>query len=155
MNRIYQSALAGFVATAPMTAVMWALDRGLRNRRERLPPEQITRNVAKKTRLDRRLGGRTKKAVSWLSHFAFGTASGAGYSILPRKLGVAPPVKGTAYGLLVWALSYLGWLPAARILPSATRQSSRRNLAMIAAHVVWGATLALLVERLRRSHRAG
>ncbi len=153
MNRIYQSAVAGFIATAPMTAVMWALDRGLRARREALPPEQITRNIAKRLGVEHQLDGRLKKTASWLAHFAFGTASGAAYSIVARQMVVPAPIKGSLYGLLVWMLSYLGWLPAARILPPAKRQSSRRNLAMIVAHIIWGATLAVLVEHWRNYRR--
>jgi uncharacterized membrane protein YagU involved in acid resistance len=57
------------------------------------------------------------------------------------------------FALLVWLVSYLGWIPAANILPPATDQPKRRNALMIAAHVVWGVSLgsvfALLTDRER------
>jgi uncharacterized membrane protein YagU involved in acid resistance len=52
------------------------------------------------------------------------------------------------YGLGVWALSYLGWIPAARILAPAYRHPVRRNLLMIAAHVVWGLTLSKSLKEM-------
>ncbi|HAE50229.1 MAG: hypothetical protein CMO30_07955 [Tistrella sp.] len=51
----------------------------------------------------------------------------------------------------MWAASYLGWIPAARILKPATRHPWRRNLLMIAAHLVWGASLAKGLEDLDRA----
>ena len=50
--------------------------------------------------------------------------------------------KGIAFGLGVWTASYLGLLPALGILKPATQHPLRRNLLMIGAHVVWGASLA-------------
>ena len=53
-----------------------------------------------------------------------------------------------AYGLGVWAMSYLGWIPAARILTPAHRHPLRRNLLMIAAHIVWGLTLSKSLKEM-------
>jgi hypothetical protein len=49
--------------------------------------------------------------------------------------------------MAVWAGSYLGLLPAAGILPSATRDYPERNAVMIGAHVVWGAALGYFTHR--------
>jgi hypothetical protein len=57
-------------------------------------------------------------------------------------------LAGVGFGLAVWAVSYLGWLPAAGILSPATEHPARRNALMIGAHVVWGATTGLAVGRL-------
>lgn len=57
------------------------------------------------------------------------------------------PVKGVVYGLGVWAVSYLGWLPALRLMPKATHDRSERNAIMIAAHLVWGYALSRLIQR--------
>jgi uncharacterized membrane protein YagU involved in acid resistance len=59
-------------------------------------------------------------------------------------------LKGALFGVGVWAASYLGWLPAAGILRPATREPAGRNAMMIASHAVWGASLAVISERLRR-----
>jgi putative membrane protein len=68
-----------------------------------------------------------------------------------RQIPLPPAVRaasiGSLYGLLVWTASYLGWLPAVGILAPATRHPARRNALMIVAHLIWSATLGLLVER--------
>ena len=48
----------------------------------------------------------------------------------------------------MWAASYLGWIPAAGLLKPATEHPARRNFMMIAAHLVWGAALALALKEL-------
>jgi hypothetical protein len=53
-----------------------------------------------------------------------------------------------AYGLAVWAGSYLGWLPAAGVLPPATEEPAGKNAVMILAHVACGAALGVLTDRL-------
>jgi len=42
---------------------------------------------------------------------------------------------------MVWGGSYLGLLPSLGILRPATDHPAQRNALMIAAHLVWGATL--------------
>jgi hypothetical protein len=48
------------------------------------------------------------------------------------------PLVGLTFGLGVWAVSYLGLMPALGLHESATEHLRRRNLLMIAAHAVWG-----------------
>jgi hypothetical protein len=55
-----------------------------------------------------------------------------------------------AYGLGVWAVSYLGYLPALGIRKSAKEDTPQRSAMMIVAHLVWGAALALGFERMRK-----
>ncbi|MDB5294329.1 MAG: hypothetical protein JWO31_312, partial [Phycisphaerales bacterium] len=84
------------------------------------------------------------------AHFAFGAAAGAAYAATAGRLPGPPAVKGSAFGVGVWAASYLGWLPAVGLLPPATEESARRNLIMIGAHVVWGAAAGVLHDRIAR-----
>jgi uncharacterized membrane protein YagU involved in acid resistance len=58
------------------------------------------------------------------------------------------PVSGAVGGLGIWLGSYLGWIPAASILKPATDHPRRRNLLMLAAHVVWGAATAAAMREL-------
>ena len=62
------------------------------------------------------LPGRTPRTtVVWratVAHFAFGVGAGALYGLLaPRRFREG---TGIAYAGLIWATSYLGWLPALR-----------------------------------------
>jgi uncharacterized membrane protein YagU involved in acid resistance len=57
-------------------------------------------------------------------------------------------LSGLLYGLGVWFVSYMGWLPAFRILPPATKQPRERTFVMIVAHAIWGIATGLLVNAL-------
>jgi len=57
------------------------------------------------------------------------------------------------YGLVVWAGSYLGLLPAVGLHRPATREPAGRNGMMIGAHVVFGAVLGLLAEGAKTERR--
>jgi putative membrane protein len=125
-----------------------------------LPPEQITTRAARVAGLEAHPEAPGWEWKTFAGHFSYGTAVGALYGLIRPRRGAtvgATIANGCAYGLAVWTLSYLGWLPAARILPPATREPARRNAVMIVAHLIWGTTLALLAEseegRVRRVTR--
>ena len=151
-RHLLAGALAGFTATVPMTAVMLSLHRALPAReRYPLPPRRITMRVARKARVAHQLDEGERTAATYAAHFGYGTATGALYAALvaPRVPG-HPAVKGTGFGLLVWALSYLGLMPVTGLHPPATREPAGRNGLMILAHVVWGSVLGALTEAIDR-----
>ena len=152
MNRILLGALAGLAATAPMTLAMKLLHEQLpREERYPLPPRQVTEGLAEAAGVNEHLGEDERVAATWVSHFAYGATCGALYGALSgERLDEQPALAGIGFGLTVWAGSYLGWLPAAGILSPATEHPARRNALMIAAHVVWGATTGVALERLAR-----
>lgn len=137
-------AIAGVMATVAMTAAMRRM-RPLLPEEDRypLPPREIVDRTT-----DRTEDEQARRRQTLLAHFAFGAASGAVFALLRPRGGLA---AGAGYGVAVWAASYLGWIPAARILKPATRHPWRRNLLMIAAHLVWGASLAKGLEDLDRA----
>ena len=150
MNRILSGALAGLAATAPMTLAMKLMHEQLpREERYPLPPRQVTEGVAEKAGVNEKLDEDEREAATWASHFAYGAACGALYGALSgRGAAGRPALSGVGFGLAVWGVSYLGWLPAAGILAPATKHPARRNALMIAAHVVWGATTGLALSGL-------
>ena len=141
-ERCLRGAIAGTLATVPMTAIMMALYRSLpAPGRAPLPPVQITAEVARRTGMRDELQGRRLVGGALAAHFGYGAATGAVFPLLFRSRRHSLAL-GAAYGVGIWALSYLGWIPAARILEPATRHPPQRNFLMVAAHVVWGAALA-------------
>jgi uncharacterized membrane protein YagU involved in acid resistance len=150
MNFWLAGSLAGFVATAHMTAAMLLMHRRL-PRRERypLPPAEITSKIAREAGVHKHIDEtRRHLSATVLSHFGYGAAAGTLYAPLSRQLPGPPLLKGVAFGLVVWTGSYLGLLPALGILRPATEHPARRNALMIAAHVVWGSVLGLLTDAL-------
>lgn len=151
--------VAGILATIPMTVLMVVLHRFLRvEERYPLPPRVI---------MSRLLGGHLGiaatvedvdatelQAMTLVSHFAYGGACGGSLAAIEHFVPLPRVVKGIVFGLVVWAVSYLAWLPAFGILPPATEQPPRRNAIMIAAHIVWGAAAGLVLDLLDRPDAA-
>jgi uncharacterized membrane protein YagU involved in acid resistance len=143
-------AIGGVVATLPMTLLMHAGHRSLpADEQYPLPPARITRRVEHKAEVAHRIDNRQHVVLSLLSHFGYGGAVAAVFPSLARRLPLSPMLAGVGWGLIVWAGSYLGYLPAVGLHPSATREPAGRNVLMIAAHVVWGAALGLFVSAAR------
>lgn len=85
-----------------------------------------------------------------VAHYSYGGAVGSVFPLV-NKIGTESQlVNGALYGLGVWGASYLGLLPALGSSARATNRSLRTNAIMIAAHVVWGMSLAVLMQGQKR-----
>lgn len=152
MSRIIYGAIAGVAASVAMTAAMRRLHRQLpEDEQYALPPREIiqalpnSRSSSTGTRHDED----ATRSWTMLAHFAYGGLTGILFA-LQRDRAI---ITGVAYGLGVWVASYLGWIPAARILTPATRHPGRRNALMLAAHGVWGAVLAAGLREIEAAER--
>ena len=154
MQPTLAGALAGFVATVPMSALMLAGQPALPPGRRRLPPKQITMRLARLAGARPHPDGPATNFATTAAHFGYGTMIGAMYGALAARRPDHPLAKGMAFGLLVWAGSYLGWLPAAGVRQPATRDPTSRNVLMIAAHLVWGAGTAYAFDKMRAAGNA-
>jgi uncharacterized membrane protein YagU involved in acid resistance len=155
-------AAGGFVGTIPMTILMRSAERKLPpDEQYALPPKRIATHLADAAGVEDDPAHVKELDPEWdaktyAGHFAYGTTTGAAFgamwSVAPSPPSVAVGIgTGIAYGLGVWAASYLGWLPAVGLHPPATREPASRNALMIAAHVVWGATLGAITAGLARA----
>jgi hypothetical protein len=145
VENLFLGAVAGLIATLPMTAFMVAGKRRLSFwSQDPLPPAQITRQALRTVDFDDDLTRTEEAALTTANHFAYGAGMGAIYSQLfaPRTAGTAI-ATGVAYGLGVWTLSYCAWLPLAGLYRPPTHDTAERNALMIAAHIVWGGSLGL------------
>jgi uncharacterized membrane protein YagU involved in acid resistance len=146
MNSYLKGAIGGTVATIFHSVVMLALHPG--ERRRSLPPVQITAETAE--RLGTHPDTNELLRAATAAHFGFGAVTGSLFIPLLGRALAAHPLAGIGYGVGVWALSYYGWVPALRLMPPASRHSAQRNLAMILAHVAWGAALSLITRTLEK-----
>ena len=143
--------VAGFLATLPMTLAMEGMHALLPWwERYPLPPREITEEVEEVAGLRGSLDEPQQVAVTLVNHFAYGAGAGAIYGALARGVPAPPALKGAAFGLGVWSVSYLGLMPALGVLSPATEHPGRRNALMIAAHLVWGSATGLLFDRLQK-----
>lgn len=112
----------------------------------KLPPRKIveaTIHAASTKRVDESV----VKAASVGAHFAFGAGAGVAFSALQKRLPMAPMPAGILFGLLVWVVSYKGWIPALKILPPPSRDDPARARTMLLAHLVYGASLGLSLRK--------
>jgi uncharacterized membrane protein YagU involved in acid resistance len=152
---VLMGALAGLAATLPMTGAMLLLYRRLpAEERQPLPPRRIADAFVGRAHAEDDLTEGEETLVALAGHFGYGAVTGALYSLAYRRLRLPALVSGVSYGLAVWVASYLGWLPAAKVLPPATRDTPGRNFLMVFAHIVWGIFLDLTLGLFRRPRTA-
>ena len=143
-SRMLIGAIAGFAGTLAMTAAMRRMHEQLpRPERYPLTPREIIDSTA--DAVDVPLGNEAAKDVTTAAHFLYGAASGAVLGVANASLG---PVAGGAAGVGVWLGSYMGWIPAVGLLKPANDHPPRRNLLMLAAHIVWGVATAKAMREL-------
>lgn len=148
-DHVVQGAIAGFAATAPMSAAMDLMHRKLPAWEQYpLPPSEITAEITDRLGVSGTVQPEEHTALTLVNHFAYGAAAGALYPLLASRLPLAPALRGVAYGLGVWTVSYLGLLPGLGVLRPATEHPPERNALMVAAHVIWGAALGVLADRM-------
>jgi hypothetical protein len=138
-----------------MTVAMKLLQRrGNGASRPPFPPHEVAMGVAETAGVERHeMSEEQRRALTYAGHFGYGTAVGAAYPIVARRLRGPAAARGAAYGLAVWAGSYLGFLPAFRLWgppahQAASPRAARTTALLVLAHVVWGATLGLVHEAL-------
>ncbi|MFT3916696.1 MAG: hypothetical protein QM704_22230 [Anaeromyxobacteraceae bacterium] len=141
MRRALAGAWDGVVATGVMSAAMWGARRaGLLGKP---PPRHLVERALGAAGLRRHTPEAAVNALSLLAHLGFGAAAGALFEAAgrtPRALPAAVAL-GCAYGGLVWAASYAGWIPALGLLAPPHRDRAGRPSAMLGSHLVFGAVL--------------
>jgi uncharacterized membrane protein YagU involved in acid resistance len=134
-----------------MTAVTLAAQAGgLLNSQ---PPARITAALLDALGVQQRRGAVLGVSTALL-HLGFGASVGSVFALLHRslRLPLLPAVQGVVYGVVVWAASYAGWVPALGILPPPMHDRPGRPVAMVVAHGVYGMALGVFVGY--RSRRA-
>jgi len=143
-------AVAGMAGTVPMTLAMDAMHRRLPES-QRFPqdPALITHSLSEQAGIDERFDNAHGRRVTLTGHFAYGALMGALYATARHAFPLpSPALQGTCFGLLVWAGSYAGWLPATGLFPAPQERTLERNALGIAAHFVWGVATGLTEARL-------
>jgi hypothetical protein len=99
------------------------------------------------------LHGKPKTAAALGAHLAYSATTGAAYglarSAVPGLARMPAPVAGVGFGLLVWAASFEGLLPALGVMPPTTAHPPKRWPAPLMGHSIFGAVTALLTARLQ------
>ena len=142
---------AGIVATTTMSAWMLFAKRiGWLNEQ---PPKLMTRRLA--GRAGWHVAGERLGVIATLTHFAIGMTAGAAFALFQQRRRAMPAsvLAGIGYGLIVWFLGYVAVLPPLDLMPPPGDGERRRTSAMTIAHVVYGATLGVVVHLIQRRPR--
>jgi len=155
MNRqlqgLTQGAVAGAVATAAMTGVM-RIVHAVTGSGHEIAPKPITVNMLAKVGLHDNVDEDTKNVLAIVNHWAYGMGCGAVFGMVRKwsKLRLPGVLQGAVFGIIVWAISYMGWVPAVGLLPAGWNQDPARRRELFLAHIVFGATLGATFDRLAR-----
>lgn len=81
-----------------------------------------------------------------LAHLAYGASAGAVLAVALRRVTVA---RAIGYGVMLWALMGLAWLPYLGWGLFGTGITAKIAAATLLLHLVYGTTLGLLLDRGR------
>ena len=154
VRKMAAGALAGLVATGPMTLFLEGVHQAA-GPADPIPiaPQVITERALATAGVRDELTAAERRAATLVAHFGFGTCAGSAFPLVAALTPVSPLLSGAAYGLAVWAGSYLGGLPALGIRGPLRRSFRDDHVQLVAAHVVWGAALSWLAKRLQKGSR--
>ncbi len=140
-------ALSGLVATSAMSSVLGiARKMGLLGTP---PPKRITASALRKMGHSPSSAPTPLFRATWIAaHLGYGAFCGVLYHPVRRSIHLHRYLSGLAFGLFVWAASYLGMLPALGLYPRADRDKNARTASMIVGHIVFGIALAESNARL-------
>lgn len=148
LARAGRGALAGLIATVPMSATMVALFRTLAQEdRYPIAPAILASEVVERA-LHRRLNPPVRMALTLASHFTYGAAMGAVAGPFARRLRVPGPLAGVLAGIGVWALNYPVALPSLGLLRPESQRPAPRRLLLFTAHLAWGVTLGWVMSAI-------
>ncbi|GII56929.1 hypothetical protein Pth03_53180 [Planotetraspora thailandica] len=144
-RNLVNGAVGGALATAVYSAVLMAGDRaGLVGDPSReVAPRWFTRITP---------AGRTSRSgesvLTTIGQFLYGSAAGAALGMLGGGRRV-PLVMGAAYGLAVWYAGRRRLVPRMGGLPASYREVPGRQALLALGHMMYGASLAISMNRLR------
>jgi hypothetical protein len=145
-------AVSGLIATVPMTVAMLVIQRMLPRREQTtLEPRRVSDDMLRKADLHDDVSEDGKQQFSVAAHFGYGAGVGTIYALAEPFMPLPRGLRGPAYALAVWAVSYAGWLPAVNTLPPPQKRPAGRNVLLVVSHLVWGAVAEGMTAILKRA----
>jgi hypothetical protein len=134
-HALIRGAIAGVVATVPMTWAIREIDPNDAAADDELIPDVVRKSGYPLDADDRRL-------AAYVARFGFGAFAGVVYALAAPKLKtVRPEVKGPLFGLALW-----GACVVSRKASGSFRMTPAQQAVMMSSHLAWG----LAVTRLLR-----
>jgi len=86
-------------------------------------------------------------------HVAYGTFWGLVYAMLQTRRRRRPQIAGAAHGLFVWVFGPALLVPAMKLTPAPARSPRAQTAFSVAAHLIYGVSVATLFDRLMGQRR--
>jgi hypothetical protein len=112
-----------------------------------LPPREVAEALAVKAGVNRELTEPQIEALAMALHVGYGALTGALLGLLAPRRPLPAVAAGALFGLGVWTVSYLGWLPATGTRHSPRWDPPARTGLIVASHLVWGAVAGGLLRK--------
>jgi hypothetical protein len=126
LNSAVRGAFAGFAATLPMTAVMFAVQLVLpRSSQIRPEPRVITDKLLQRANIYQKTSERGRKLAALANHFAYGAACGAVCATVAGARLQSSPSTGLLSGLLIWMGELCGMASGCEDFTATTRSIAR------------------------------
>jgi hypothetical protein len=150
------AALAGAVGGLYGAAAMSVLRLGLHRAGaiDKMVPQVVEEWISDRLHIDPPGGKAGHHVADQLLHLGYGASLGAiAGPVLNSGEGRGGLWRGAAFGLASWALGMLVLVPALRVARPAWRAGPSENAINIAAHLVFGWAIQLVVEEPARQNR--
>jgi hypothetical protein len=135
-------AAAGLAGTVLMQGMMRATKRftpqflpPMRDNPDHFIVKQAERLLPEKTQ--KKIPENLESAAQYALAFGYGMTLTSLYAVARGKRG-SLWLDGTALGLSTWAIGYLGWLPATKLMPPVWKQKPTQVVPGILSHVLFG-----------------
>lgn len=141
---------AGLWGVAGMAGAITTLRRALVPPDEDITthPEMVVERLKRAIGFEGDLDPMTRRRLADVLHFGFGATWGMVYAVTTRGRHVDPLVGGAAAGSLLWLTAFWGYMPALGVQPGAWTWDKREHLLTGTAHVVYGMTMATILQSL-------
>jgi hypothetical protein len=147
------AALAGVVGGVYGAAAMSVLRLGLHRVGviDKMVPQVVEEWISDRLHIDPPGGKAGHHVADQLLHLGYGASLGAiAGPVLNSGEGRGGPWRGAAVGLATWAFGMLVLVPALRVARPAWKAGPLENATNIAAHLVFGWAIQLVVEEPAR-----
>ncbi len=101
------------------------------------------------------LSPQSRRLLTVVAHFAYGTGTGIFFGLLRRERGKPPEeaAVGSALGILAWGAGWATWLPLTGVHRAPWTQRTPKVLLPVLDHAVYGAAWGLVNLELSRRRR--
>jgi len=110
-------------------------------------PLTATRGIVKRAGLYQSLGKGATNYITWAAHLMYGATFGALFGVLKGRTSLSTFPAAPLFGMMTYAVGFLGWLPLLGIVPPLWRQRQPAGVMRLMGHLMYGAVTGAVYDR--------